>query len=110
MLMDVNPQEALNIIEENYNNSNFIVLDVRTPAEFNEDHIKGAVLLDYYSANFKDELEKLNKDNFYLIYCRSGVRSKSAMDLMSIMGFKEIYNLLGGIMRWKTMGLPTIIP
>ncbi|GAB4317597.1 MAG: hypothetical protein Kow0019_18810 [Methanobacteriaceae archaeon] len=65
MLKDLSPQEALNFIEENKNNSNFIIIDVRTPDEFKEGHISGATLFDYYSVTFKEELEKLNRKKIY---------------------------------------------
>jgi len=110
MLKDLSPQEALNFIEENKNNPNFIIIDVRTSDEFKEGHISGATLFDYYSVTFKEELEKLNRKNIYLIYCRTGVRSRNTLDLMNTMGFNNCFNLLGGIERWKDMGMPIVSP
>ncbi|MDI6644877.1 MAG: rhodanese-like domain-containing protein [Methanobacteriaceae archaeon] len=110
MFKDLSPQEAFNIIEENENNSNFIIIDVRTYDEFKEEHINGAVQLDYYSVTFKEELDQLNKNNIYLIYCRTGVRSRNTLDLMNSLGFNNCFNLLGGITRWKEMGMPTVSP
>ena len=110
MLRDVGPQEAFDLIMLNRNNFNFIILDVRTPAEFNEGHLEGSILMDYYSIDFKEELDKLDRDNFYLIYCRTGNRSKKTLDLMNSLGFRGACNLLGGFTRWKKMGLPMVTP
>ena len=110
MLKNVSPQEALNIIEENKDNSNFIILDVRTSDEFKEAHIRGAVLLDYYSVTFKEDLDKLNRNNLYLIYCRTGVRSRNTLEMMNTMGFNNCFNLLGGIVRWNELGMPIFSP
>ena len=47
------------------------------------------------------EIEKLDKDNSYYVYCRTGVRSANSCQLMNELGFKKVYNLLGGIVEWK---------
>jgi rhodanese-related sulfurtransferase len=57
---------------------------------------------------FGDELEKLDRDRTYLIYCRSGGRSGEALDIMAGRDFAEVYNLEGGILGWEAADLPTI--
>ncbi|MGC9516747.1 MAG: rhodanese-like domain-containing protein [Methanomicrobiales archaeon] len=106
-MKNVTPQEAFDIIEKNYNNPDFIIIDVRTATEFNECHIKGSILLDYYSNDFKKQLNELDKDKLYVVYCRSGVRSKNAMEIMHLLGFQDVCNVLGGILRWIRLSLPT---
>jgi len=80
---------------------------VRTPEEFADGHIENAINLDYYSETFGDELNKLDKNKTYLVYCRSGRRSRNALDIMEELNFREAYNMSGGIIEWKAEGLPT---
>ena len=100
ILEDITVQEAFELIKRNHENSNFIILDIRTLEEFNEGHIENAFNIDFYSETFKEELDKLNKDNTYFIYCRSGNRSGRAIPVMKELGFKEVYNLSVGIKEW----------
>jgi len=53
-------------------------------------------------------LNNLDKNKTYLIYCRSGARSGSALDIMAELNFREVYNILGGINQWKAEGFPTV--
>jgi len=105
---DITPGEAYILIQENKGNPNFVILDVRTPEEFSGEHIEKAVNLDYYSNTFNTDLDKLNKNKTYLIYCRSGNRSGNALNTIKDLDFREVYNMLGGIIKWKSEGLPTI--
>ncbi len=107
-IKDVTPQEAFTLIQDNQNNPDFVIFDVRTPAEFGGEHIENATNIDFYSEAFRDMLNNLDKNKTYLIYCRSGGRSGSALDIMAELNFKEVYNILGGIILWKTEGFPTI--
>jgi len=105
---DITPQEAFTLIQNNQNNPDFVILDVRTAEEVADGHIENAINIDFYSEAFRDELNKLDKNKTYLIYCRSGGRSGSALDIMAELNFKEAYNLLGGINQWKAEGLSTV--
>jgi len=105
---DINPQEAFSLIQEKQGASDFVIIDVRTPEEFAGGHIENAVNIDYYSDTFRDELNQLDRNNTYLIYCRSGNRSSNALAVMKELNFKEVYNMTGGITQWKVEGLPTI--
>jgi rhodanese-related sulfurtransferase len=78
-----------------------IVLDVRTPAETAEGKIAGAQELDFRAPDFQEKLGKLDRDKTYLVYCRSGGRSSSACGMMEEMGFKNVYNLVGGYQSWS---------
>ena len=108
IIKDVTPEEAFSLIEDTRNNSNFVIIDVRTPQEFAEERIEGALNLDYYADTFEDELNKLDKTKTYVIYCRSGGRSGNALALMKELGFSEVYNVQGEIINWKSAALPTI--
>ncbi len=104
----ITPQETLTLIQNNQNNPDFVIIDVRTPAEFDGEHIENAVNIDFYSETFRNELDKLDKSKTYLIYCRSGNRSGSALDIMAELNFEEVYDMLGGILSWEAEGLPTV--
>ncbi len=108
IIKNITPKEALTLIENNRDNPNFVILDVRTPEEFAEERIEDTINLDYYADTFEDELNKLDKNKPYVIYCRSGMRSGVTLDLMKELGFKEVYNILGGMIAWKADVLPTI--
>jgi len=105
---DVTSEEAYALIQDNKDNQNFVIIDVRTPEEYADGHIEEAINFDYYSEAFRDELNKLDKDKTYLIYCRTGKRSRAAADIMQELGFGNGYNMLGGIVQWEAVGLPTV--
>lgn len=105
---DVAPREAAALIRENASVGNFVVLDVRTPEEFGRERIAGAVLVDYRSGTFRDDLARLDRGKTYLVYCRTGNRSGSATAIMRDLGFGRIHHLAGGITKWKEEGLPTV--
>lgn len=83
-----------------------VLIDIRTLDEFNSGKIAGATNLDFYSASFMSELDLLDKNKTYLIYCRSGSRSNYAINIMKDLGFSEVYELKGGINNWVSAGLP----
>ncbi|WP_411895617.1 rhodanese-like domain-containing protein [Winogradskyella sp. A2] len=87
--------------KEQVDNKQVQLIDVRTPKEFISGHIKGARNIDFNSNSFDEEFNKLNKDEPVYIYCRSGVRSGEASKKLETMGFKEIYDLKGGIINYK---------
>ena len=81
-----------------------VLLDVRTPQEYEEGHIAGSINIDFHGVNFKEELEKLDKTKTYEVYCRSGKRSANAAEIMEEMGFVKVINLSGGIIGWQQQG------
>ena len=103
---DITPQESFSLIQENQGKPDFVIIDVRTPEEFAEGHIENAINIDYYSDAFRDNINQLDKNKTYLIYCRSGNRSGKALDIMEELDFLEAYNILGGITAWQAEGLP----
>ena len=89
-------------ISQFQSDGNAIILDVRTPEEFETSRIPNSKNIDFYNPqNFMQEIEKLDRDNSYYLYCRTGVRSANSCQLMNELGFNKVYNLLGGIVEWK---------
>ncbi len=85
-----------------------VILDVRTPEEFAEGHLEGAVMVDFYEADFTDRLAELDPDVPYLLYCRSGNRSGQTAELMKELGFSDVADVDGGILAWAASDLPVI--
>ena len=83
-----------------------VVLDIRTPEEYGEGHLAGSSNLDFYEPDFATSLDALDKDLPYFVYCRSGNRSSTAIETMKDLGFTEVYELDGGIVKWAEAGLP----
>ncbi len=81
--------------------SNTIIIDVRTPGEVASGYIPGTkYFIDINGSSFETQIEALDTNKTYLVYCRSGARSGRAADFMVSNGFKKVYNLQGGIMNW----------
>jgi len=110
IIENVTPQEAFNLIQENQDNPDFIIIDVQTPGKFAQEHIENAINLDFLSETFEDELDKLDKDNTYLVYytCACGGIDRDTLYIMAELNFNEVYNISGGLDRWTEEGLPTI--
>ncbi len=87
-----------------YEENSYVLLDVRTPEEFSAGHLKGAENHDFYRENFEEQIDELDKRKKYLVYCKSGGRSRQTMFLMRDLGFEEVYNLAGGITAWNDHG------
>ncbi len=84
------------------------VIDVRTPAEFSEGHLEGAVNIDWQDPSFADQVSQLAKDGTYVIYCRSGNRSGQAIEAMTSMGFTDLTNA-GSVQEASSLtGLPVV--
>jgi rhodanese-related sulfurtransferase len=105
---NIKSYDAQQLIIKNLSNVNFVIIDVRSPEEYSEAHIDNAENIDYNSNTFKEELEKRDKNNKYLVYCRSGHRSSNATKVMIKLGFTDLHNLSGGIRKWKKEGLPLV--
>jgi rhodanese-related sulfurtransferase len=92
--------EAKELIAQKSHAGDFCILDVRTKNEFLSGAIPGAINLDFYAPDFSQKLDALDKDKIYLIYCRSGNRSKSALSIMKQLGFGYVYELDEGIVSF----------
>lgn len=90
--------------------SNAVLVDVRTPQEFQAGYIPNAVNIDFRNENFLEEVSKLDKTQPVFIYCQSGGRSARAFSLMKDNGFKEIYELNVGYGGWSASGKEVVTP
>jgi rhodanese-related sulfurtransferase len=90
--------------------SNEIVLDIRTPEEYNEGIIEGAINIDFYADDFAQQLDTLDKDAHYVVYCNSGNRSGQANSTFEELGFTDVTEIDGGITAWYSNGLPVVLP
>lgn len=87
-----------------------VILDVRTPREYKKGFIKDARLLDIFSDNFDAELNKLDRNATYYVYCASGGRSAECAEKMQTLGFKKVYDLDGGMGAWRNANMPIEMP
>ena len=83
-----------------------VVLDVRTPGEYNTGHLQGADNYDFLGGEFSRRMGDLDKSRTYYLYCASGNRSGTAAQMMLNAGFERVYNV-GGFTDLKAGGLPT---
>jgi rhodanese-related sulfurtransferase len=86
--------------------TNAVVLDVRSKAEFEKGHIPGAVNIDISSLRFDEQVGALDKSKTYLVNCAVGMRSARACKKMQSLGFTNLYNLAPGFDGWKKAGKP----
>jgi rhodanese-related sulfurtransferase len=85
-----------------------IILDVRTPEEFNAGHIPNAININVADSNFSSEVSKLDKNATVAVYCRSANRSAVATNEMAELGFTDMYDMQGGIIDWEATGGPVV--
>jgi len=102
---DLNAKQFYEMMQKE---KNIIILDVRTPQEYQEGHISNAINIPVQILG--QQLDKLKnfKDKKILVYCRSGHRSAIASQILDRAGFKNVYNLKGGLFEWKASGLPLV--
>jgi len=81
------------------------VVDVRTPEEFGNGHLRNAKNMDWNGRDFEAGISSLNKENPVIVYCLSGGRSHSAAEKMSSLGCKTVYELDGEIRKWQEANL-----
>ena len=92
----INMDEAITMMEEK---SGYIILDVRTPEEFADKHIPGAINIPNETIETEEVPELPDKDQLILVYCRSGNRSKQASEKLVALGYTNIVEF-GGINDW----------
>jgi rhodanese-related sulfurtransferase len=100
-------QKKMNLQQEKWwvdaqNDENAVILDVRTPEEFERGIIPNAINIDIYKGQgFIYLIEELDKSKTYYVYCHAGSRSAKACDVMQELGFEKTFNLVGGISEWN---------
>jgi len=107
-IITTSPKEAVVLIEKHKGNADFVILDIRTPGEYQTGHLPNSILIDFYSKEFVNNISRLDKTKTYLLHCRSGNRSGRSLGLFRKMKFKLVYHLADGIIGWELEGLPVI--
>jgi len=105
---NISADEAHRLIEEHASDPNFMIIDVRSEDEYKQGHLANAVNLLYTSPDFTEIMQQHGKEKTYLFYCLFGGRSMNAMQKLLPLGFKNVYNLDGGIEEWKEAGFEVI--
>ncbi len=95
---NIKAMEAAKMLEKN---PDMMVLDIRTPGEFNSGHIPTSINIDYKAENFELEIKKLDRSKPYLMHCRSGRRSTAALDTFRKHRFDHIIHIDDGILGWN---------
>ncbi len=98
---------AYDLVKKNTGNDDFVILDVRTPEEYENGHISGAVNVNYNTGDFREKLAAMDKSKTYLVHCKTGSRSLGAVKIMSELEFENIYHMVDGILGWTNAGYPT---
>lgn len=84
-------------MEMSKQNAGCILLDVRTSTEYADFHLEESLNIDIKNPDFVEEINELDKTKHYFVYCRIGMRSVNACNYMAMLGFKNLYNLKGGL-------------
>jgi len=100
---ELGPAECKQLIDSS---SGCIILDVRTPGEYSEGHLEGAKNVDFFSPDFRSQIEQYDREKIYVVYCKRGGRGERTKDLMKNCGFTLVVNIRGGFLGWKQAGLP----
>ena len=103
--IEINSKEVSTMLQKD---TKLVVLDVRTPEEFNEGHIKGAINIDIKQPDALNKIDKLDHNVKYIVHCRTNHRSKIAADHMVQNGFKTVYQMMDGITGWNENKLPVL--
>ena len=109
------PQDLVTAIEVNAakefvgRHKNAVIMDVRTPVEYEMSHITGSVNVNVQDASFEDMVVALDLNKIYIVHCTKNPadgRSSRALETMKSLGFKHLYSLKGGFVAWKDAELP----
>lgn len=101
--IDVTSKEVNSMVQKD---NRFVVLDVRTPGEFSQGHIKGAVNIDINQPDALEKIGKLDKNATYIVYCRTKNRSGVAVNYMMKNDFSKIFHMTDGMVGWNQSKLP----
>jgi phage shock protein E len=99
--VNVNSREAQALLSKN---GKVVLLDVRTPDEYRQAHLKGSLLISL--GELSRRVQEIPRDRPVLIYCAVGARSSTAASFLSSRGYREVYNMTDGIVGWYKNGLP----
>jgi rhodanese-related sulfurtransferase len=105
---EISPAEAAALIRANRGSDSLVIIDVSTRREYFQWHLEKAININIFSLKLSEKLNKLDKDKTYLVYCKMGGRSLAAHKVMRKLGFREVYNIRGGRVRWQMENLPFV--
>jgi rhodanese-related sulfurtransferase len=88
------------------NDKNGVIIDLRTTDEMNKGYIKGAVQIDFLAKDAEQQIDKLDKNKTYYVYCAGGGLSADAAEYMEKKKFKRVYNFEKGFSEWEKKGFP----
>jgi len=102
----VTVEQARTVIQQKSGRPDFVILDVRTPEEFRQGHVAGAVNVNLMAPDFEARLGAFPRDKTYLVYCRTGNRSTTAVQIMERLKFRSVLHMFEGIVGWEQKGFP----
>jgi len=97
---NISVEEARHLMKE----KDVVVLDVRLKEDWDREKIRGALNIFFGEYDFDEQVDELSRDNTYIVYCQVGIGSLKAISVMEDLGFDSLYNMSGGIKKWKEMG------
>ena len=100
---NISVDEAAKLVKSD---TNVVVLDIRTPGEFQAGHIKGATNINFNDKDFSKRISALDKSKTYIIHCASGGRSGRACEQIKTLDFKNMLHMNEGFNKWKEAGKP----
>ena len=101
-IKNITVQEAIQIRTE----KDLIVLDVRTPEEYQSGHLQDAKNVNFLAGDFDTQIKSLDKSKKYVVYCKKGGRSRKASEVLVQAGFENVLDVSGGFDAWKAQNLP----
>lgn len=104
----MSPSRFKALLDRHRGDADYVLLDVRTPREYANGHIRGALLINYYASDFVDRLTTLDRDKTYLVYCHSGARSDRTLAILKKLGFHQAYDMATGIVGWSRAHYPLV--
>ncbi|MEO0543680.1 MAG: rhodanese-like domain-containing protein [Pseudomonadota bacterium] len=102
---EVTAQQAHQLLQSN---PDIVVLDIRTGREFRSGHIEGAININYFDRNFRDQIARLDGTKTYIMHCAAGGRSDASIRILRDAGVTNVYHMDGGSTEWKREGLPLV--
>jgi phage shock protein E len=103
IIISIDSRDAKVLLDEK---EDMILLDVRTAEEYSQGHLAGAQNIDYNDSNFTKQIQQLDPNKKYMVYCAVGGRSGKALKIMEEMGFMEVYNVSEGFKELREQGIP----
>jgi len=108
-IITISVDDFYRLVSENKKNKDVVIIDFRTQEEYKGGHLENAININFYDNNLKDILNNLEKDKIYLIYCRSGNRSRKALKIMEELNFKQVYNMEGELFNGISKDIPSYL-